>query len=58
MGIFYYYNSINNIFPNICYNASRRALESQRTKGTAEEEIRLRAYFRPAAGDMNLTKQI
>jgi hypothetical protein len=24
-----------------CYNASRRALESQRTKGTAEEEIRL-----------------
>jgi hypothetical protein len=24
----------------------------------AEEEIRLRAYFRPAAGDMNLTKQI
>jgi hypothetical protein len=24
-----------------CYNASRRTLESQRTKGTAEEEIRL-----------------
>jgi hypothetical protein len=24
----------------------------------AEEEIRLRAYFHPAAGDMNLTKQI
>jgi hypothetical protein len=24
-----------------CYNASRRALESQRTKGTAEEETRL-----------------
>ena len=24
-----------------CYNTSRRALESQRTKGTAEEEIRL-----------------
>ena len=24
----------------------------------AEEEIRLRAYFRPAAGDINLTKQI
>ena len=23
-----------------------------------EEEIRLRAYFRPAAGEMNLTKQI
>ena len=24
----------------------------------AEEEIRLRAYFHPAAGEMNLTKQI
>jgi hypothetical protein len=24
----------------------------------AEEEIRLRAYFHPAAEDMNLTKQI
>ena len=41
-----------------CYNMSRRALESLRTKGTAEEEIRLRAYFRPATGDINLTKQI
>ena len=27
-------------------------------KGTAEEEIRLRAYFRPAAGYINLTKDI
>jgi len=36
---------------------SKRALESQRIKVTAEEEIRLRAYFHPAAGDMNLTKQ-
>ena len=24
----------------------------------AEEEIKLRAYFHPAAGDINLTKQI
>jgi hypothetical protein len=37
---------------------SRRAIESQRTKGTAEEEIRLRAYFHPAAGEINLTKKI
>jgi hypothetical protein len=44
------------VLPGLCSNASRRALESQRTKGTAEEEIRLRANFRPAAGDMNLTK--
>ena len=27
--------------PITCYSTSRRALESQRTKGTAEEEIRL-----------------
>jgi hypothetical protein len=37
---------------------SGRALKSQRTKGTVEEEIRLRAYFCPATGEMNLTKQI
>ena len=42
---------------SICCSASKRALESQRTKGTAEEEIRLRAYFHPTAGEMNLTKQ-
>jgi hypothetical protein len=44
--------------PITCYKMSRRALESQRTKGTAEEEIKPRAYFRPAAGEMNLTKQL
>ena len=27
--------------PTNCYSVSKRALESQRTKGTAEEEIRL-----------------
>jgi hypothetical protein len=30
-----------NVTGQRCYNASRRALESKWTKGTAEEEIRL-----------------
>ena len=49
-------NKQNNVDAFYC-SASKRVFESQRIKRTTKEKIRLKAYFCPAAGEMNLTKQ-
>ena len=41
---------------NLLKSKLRRVLESQRTKGTAVRELRLREKVHPTAANMNLTK--